>query len=142
MLFGKEKDNDQNSKKRTKRDLSALLPAVLILMMIAAVIGIAAYVTQLVDSAKERTIARYTENAVTFSVIGYGSSEKAIYDEAVIEAYDNAYSEVLAKASRIASNTGKSWRIERVDEIETTKDAEGVMRSTVKLDLAVYSLND
>lgn len=55
-------------------------------------------------------------------------------------AYDDAYNEALAKATQVAGNTGKTWRITNVEEVDTTFDAStGVTKSTVRMS---FSVND
>lgn len=59
-------------------------------------------------------------------------------EASIVYAYDAAYAEALQKANLIAENTGKTWRITKVEEIESDyNDYNGETSSVVRMTFAV-----
>lgn len=128
------------------KDWSALLPLVLLLMLISAVVGIGVGIANFSSNSRIRTINEYIDSTVVFSVVGYGEyqgDEKTKREAGIVEAYDNAYAEALEKATLIASSSGSSWRITKVEEVESRWDSETFKAAaTVRMSFAVAPSTD
>lgn len=131
---------------RQGKDWSALLPAVLLLMLISAVIGIGVGIANFSSNSRIRTINEYIDSTVVFSVVGCGEylgDEKTKREAGIVEAYDKAYSEALEKATLIAENSGNKWRITKVEEVESRWDNETFKaESSVRMSFAVMPSDD
>ena len=139
MAIFKKKTEDGKS----TRDISALLPIVLIMMLISAIVGIGVSIVNINSNSRIQTINEYIDSSVVFSVVGYGeyqgteSTERA---EGIIEAYDIAYAEALEKASLIAANSGNNWRITKVEEVDSTWSSEDyTATTTVRMSFAIVA---
>ena len=80
-------------------------------------------------------IAMAEENADYSYSIKYKQKDKVT---SVTTAYDAAYDEAMSKATLIAENTGKQWRITEVEEVNTSFDSStGKTISEVRMSFAV-----